>query len=73
MKMKIKKKKNRKKKMTRVVHWILTHPEEFFLICGVGAERTTDEKFEKMWCFLREPKLEGLFFVFLTVPPERMA
>ena len=72
MKLKIKKKKNRKKKMTRVVHWILTHPEEFFLICGVGAERMTDEKFEKMWCFLREQKFEVLFIVLITVHHERM-
>jgi len=41
----------RKRKMTKVMRWILSNPKEIFLICGVGAERMTDEKFEKMLNF----------------------
>lgn len=62
----------RKRKMTKVMHWILSNPDKFFLICGVGAERMTDEKFEEMWRFLRNEEFEVLFAVLMVVHHEKI-
>ena len=62
----------RKRKMTKVMRWILSNPKEFFLICGVGAERMTNEKFEKMLRFLRNEEFEVLFMVLMAVHHEKI-
>ncbi len=68
--MKIKRKKIKKK--AEVMEWILLHPRQFFLICGVGAERMTDEKYKKLWNFLRKREFEVLFAVLITIHHEKI-
>ena len=60
----------RKKKIQKEVKWLLSHPDEFFLICGVGKEKMTEEKFTEMYNLLRKEKFEVLFSVLITVHHE---